>query len=739
MPSGGVLSTSIEELLQKAHIAYAAGDWDFAGKLCAQALHAQAHCVPALNLLGIIKAQAGHPEEAAVLLERVVTAMPENPVAHNNYGNVLRDLGRHQQAAERYDRAIKLDPGYAEAYNNRGAALAALRRPHDALDSYDSAVRLRADYAEAHYNRGVTLHELMRVDEALECYARALAIQPSFAMALYNQGNALQDLRHQEASMRSYRAAIQANDSLAEAHNNLGAVLRDLGDTDQALACFARALQINPALVEAYLNRGHTFAVLMRPEEALANYGMALKFMPERPWLYGAWLYAKMQLCDWPDMQSLIGELILRVNARQQAAQPLIVLAVSDDLQLHRRVAEIAAGAYDSGNPPLPQLSPRRRREIIRVGYYSADFHGHATAILAAGLFELHDRRQFEIIALSFGPNRNDSMRRRLLKAFDRFIDVSQRSDRKVAQLSRELEIDIAVDLKGYTRDARPRIFMQRAAPIQVNYLGFPGTMAAESIDYIVADATVIPEASRDHYSEKVVYLPHSYQVNDRNRDPPGPELSRIQLGLPPEAFVFCCFNSPYKITPATFDVWMRILRQLPTSLLWLYADNQTAAGNLRREASRRGIDATRLRFAMPASQTEHLARQPAADLFLDTFPCGAHTTASDALWMGLPVLTRQGQSFQSKVAASLLRAVGLHELVTATDDQYEAMAISLATDPRRMAEIRARLHANRLTTPLFNTELYTRHLEQAYRQMAERHYAGLAPADIQIAAGSTG
>ncbi len=330
-------------------------------------------------------------------------------------------------------------------------------------------------------------------------------------------------------------------------------------------------------------------------------------------------------------------------------------------------------------------------------------------------------------------------MRQRLLEAFDRFIDVSQHSDHEVAQLSRNLGIDIAIDLKGYTRDARPRIFLQRAAPIQVNYLGFPGTMAANGIDYMIADPTLITEATRTHYSEKVVYLPHSYQVNDRKRAPAAPEPSRTELGLSPDAFIYCCFNSPYKIMPATFDGWMRILRRVPTSLLWLYADNHAAAGNLRKQAAQRGIDGARLRFAMPLPQAQHLARQPAADLFLDTFPCGAHTTASDALWMGLPVLTRPGLSFQSRVAASLLQAIGLPELITATDNQYEAMAISLATDPPRMAAIRARLAANRLTTPLFNTELYTRYLEQAYREMEERYQAGLTPADIHIAHGNNG
>ena len=733
MCSGIVLTPPLAEVMRQAHTAYAAGDWASADKLCGLVLKAHAGHVSALNLLGIIKAQTGHTDEAAALLRKVVAAMPEDATAHNNYANVLRDLRQFQEAAESYDRAIELEPGYAEAYNNRSAALVALNRPEAALDSYGMAIKLRPDYAEAHHNRGVTLHEIGRVDEALESYARALAYQPRYAEAYYNQGIALQNLRHLEAAVRSYRAALQTRDSFAEAHNNLGAVLRDLGHMDEALDSFAKALQINPALVEAHINRGHTLAALRRPDEALTSYERALAIKPEQPWLYGTWLYTKMQLCDWPGMQASIAELISAVNARRLAAQPFIVLSVSDDLQLHRRVVEIAARAGEQEVRPLPALVRRRRREIMRLGYYSADFHSHATANLAAELFELHDRKRFEVVALSFGSNSSDPMRARLRKAFDQFLDVSQRSDREVAQLSRDLEIDIAVDLKGFTQDARPGIFAHRAAPVQVNYLGYPGTMGADFIEYIVADRVVIPETSRSHYSEKIVYLPDSYQVNDRRRALAAQAPSRAQLGLPPQGFIFACFNAPYKITPGTFDGWMRILRQVPASILWLYADNQTVPGTLRREAAKRGVDGARLIFAMPTALAQHLARQPVADLFLDTFPCGAHTTASDALWAGLPLLTRRGESFQSRVAASLLQAMGLDELVTGTENHYEALAIALANDPPRMAAIRDRLCANRLTTPLFDTERYTHHLEQAYQEMYERYHAGLILADIHI------
>jgi predicted O-linked N-acetylglucosamine transferase (SPINDLY family) len=368
------------------------------------------------------------------------------------------------------------------------------------------------------------------------------------------------------------------------------------------------------------------------------------------------------------------------------------------------------------------------------VAYFSADFHNHATTHLMAGLFERHNRGKIELAALSFGPDIRDEMRVRLSAAFDQFLDVSAKSDREIAELSRELAIDIAVDLKGFTQDERHRIFSYRAAPIQVNYLGYPGTTAGQCIDYIVADRTIIPPESRPQYSEKVVYLPNSYQVNDRQRKIADREFSRAELGLPSAGFVFCCFNNAYKITPDTFDGWMRILRQVDGSVLWLLEDNRTASNNLRREAEARGVVAARLIFAPRITPAEHLARHRAADLFIDTLPCNAHTTASDALWAGLPVLTRIGESLAARVAASLLNAVGLPEMITTTREQYETLAIDLAADPRRLATIAEKLRRNRLIAPLFDTELFARHLEDAYMQMYERHQAGLSPAEIYVA-----
>jgi predicted O-linked N-acetylglucosamine transferase (SPINDLY family) len=351
-----------------------------------------------------------------------------------------------------------------------------------------------------------------------------------------------------------------------------------------------------------------------------------------------------------------------------------------------------------------------------------------------AGVFEHHKRLHFDTFAISFGPDDGSDMRRRLERAFDTFIDVSTKTDEQIATLLRAHSIDIAVDLKGFTQHSRPEIFAQRVAPIQVNYLGYPGTTGADYMDYIIADRIVIPEEHQRFYSEKVVYLPDSYQCNDSARAIAQDTPSRAALGLPEQGFVFCCFNANYKITPAVFDIWMRLLDRAEGSVLWLLQSNASAARHLRREAERRNIKADRLIFAPPLPLAEHLARLRAADLFLDTLPCGAHTTASDALWAGLPVLTELGDSFAGRVAASLLHAVGLPDLVTQSGKDYEAKAFTLATDRAALAAVRERLQHNRDRYPLFDTYRFTRYLDAAFKEMMQRHRRGEPPAAIDLA-----
>lgn len=726
----------MKQALEAASGAYAANDWAKAEKLCGAILQARPDSFEALNLLGIVKAQSGHVEEAADLFKRAVAARPNDAAAHSNYGNVLCDLGRWRDAVALYERALQLDPRYWKAYNNRGRALRALGELDAALESYDRLVRMQPDDGQALYNRAVTLQDLNRTEEALESYAQVVRLLPRFAEAYYNRGLALHRLRRFEEAIHNYDRALEIAPNFSQAANNRGTSLQELGRYDEALASYRRALRDDPDLADAYNNQGHALKDLNRPEEALESYQCALQINPGIDWLCGAWLHTKLQLCDWAGLDAAFVTLTAELGKGSKVTQPFTVLACSDQLTLQRRAAEIFANESERQQRPLPVLPRRTRAEVIRIGYYSADLYSHATTQLMAGLIDHHDRTRFAVSAFAFGRHSPDQVTRRLERSFDRFVEVHGKSDREVAEISRDLSIDIAIDLKGFTQDCRPGIFAHRAAPIQISYLGYPATMGARYIDYIIGDRTVIPAEARAEYTEKVIYLPHSYQINDRSGTEAHRRFSRAELGLPQSGFVFCCFNSAYKINAPAFAGWMRILRAVPDSVLWLLSGNPVVARNLGGEAERHGVSRQRLVFAANLPLAEHLARYRVADLFLDTFPCGAHTTASEALWHGLPVVTRLGASFVSRVAASLLTALDLQQLIAPSQSTYEALAISLASEPVRLAEIKRRLEQNRLTSPLFATALTTRYLETAYQRIYERYHAGLGPDDLQIAAG---
>ena len=421
-----------------------------------------------------------------------------------------------------------------------------------------------------------------------------------------------------------------------------------------------------------------------------------------------------------------------RLDQNQKAAIPFPTLAISNFPALQKKAAEIyVRDRYPepANAAPVPRLP---RRDKIRIGDYSADFRELSGCERMLELFERHDRGKFEIVGFSFGPNLNDEMTGRVSAAMDQFVDIRSLSDREVVDLSRNLEVDIAVDLTGLTEHNRAGIFAARAAPIQVNYLGYPGTMGADTIDYLIADATLVPQASQPHYTEKIVYLPDSFQANSRH--PISQEQSTgSQQGLPEQGFVFCCFNHSYKISPSTFAVWMRVLERVEGSVLWLLGGNPLTEANLRKQAAQRGIAPERLVFAQRLPLAEHLGRQRLADLFLDTLPFNAGATASPALWAGLPVLTCMGETFAGRMGASLLRAIDLPELITTNQQDYEALAIELALNPERLRQLREGLERNRLTTPLFDTARFTRNLEAAYSAMLQRYHAGLPPGHIHV------
>ena len=693
----------------------------------AHALRLKPNVARTHNNRGLILQELKRFEEALSSFGRALEIEPDYGEAHYNRGNVLHELRRFEDALASYAGALEIKPDYAEAWNNRGNTLSELKRFVEALESYERAVQFKSKFAEAYNNRGATLYELERFEEALESYTRALKLKPDFADACNNRGVTLNELGRFEEALESYALATRIKPDFAEAHNNRGVTLQKLGRFEDALESYDHALRIDPGFARAWDNRGLTLQALKRFEEALKSFTQALKIQPDSAFGLGTWLHMKLHVCDWSDFDSSIADLAAKIQQGKKASPPFSVLALIDSLSLQRQAAEIWVKDKYPPSSLQPPIAKRGRHERIRVGYFSGDYRNHPVSTLTAEMFELHDRSRFEITAFSFGPDTQDEMRKRIEGAFERFIDVRGKSDLEVAQLARSMELDIAVDLGGFTEGSRPNVFAIRAAPLQVSYLGYLGTLGAPYMDYLIADSTIVPVEHQVYYAEKIIYLP-SYQANDSKRVISNKRFTRQELGLPQTGFVFCCANANYKIAPGTFSSWMRILNKVEGSVLFLVADDATVQRNLRNEAAERGIDAGRLVFGSRLPTPDYLARYRTADLFLDTLPYNAGTTASDALWSGLPVLTRMGESFAARVAASLLNAIGLPELVTTTQEQYEATAIDLARDPGRLAELRDRLHRNRLTTPLFGTAQFTRRLEDAYTQAYERYLADLTP-----------
>jgi len=723
----------VTNALHRAVALHQQGQLEKAAALYRAVLGQAPNYADALHYLGVLECQRRNFGAAAQLIGQALRLNPDDAVAHSNFGVALLELNQPAAALASYDRALAIKPDHAEAWHARGTVLLDLDRLDEALSSYDRALEIRPGSVEVLYARGTVLRRLGRHEVALESYDLALAIKPDYSDAWSNRGNALRKLNRREEALASYDRALAIRPDHFEALSNRGTVLLDLGRCEEAVASYGPALAAKPDHAEVLNNRGSALLALGRYEEAATDFERLLAVRPEFEYARGDLLYARLYCCDWRDHGPEVGRIADRVVAGEPVVTPFVQLSMpaSPEDQHH------CATRYNSRRFPVSAPAIWRgevyRHDRIRIAYLSADFHNHATAHLMTELFETHDRERFETTALSFGPDTADAYRKRLAGAFDRFIDGREKSDRDAALLLRQHEIDIAVDLKGYTQHCRLGIFAFRPAPIQVNYLGYPGTLGAEYMDYILADRIVIPEDQRSFYTEKVVYLPDSYQPNDTKRRIGGQTPTRGEVGLPETGFVFCSFNANFKIAPPVFDVWMRLLHRVEGSVLWLFEGSAAAARNLRQSAWSRGIAPDRLIFAPLVALEDHLARHRLAGLFLDTLPCNAHTTASDALWAGLPVLTCLGTTFAGRVAASLLQAVGLPELITENLQHYEALALELALGPHSLAVIRAKLDQNRGVFPLFDAARYRRHIECAYQMMWVRHQRGEPPGSFAV------
>ena len=671
---------------------------------------------------------AGQANEAAQLLAQAVNEFPAEPEPWLRLGNLLAGAGNWTTAERCYASRCRLNPPAAQPFYNWGVALTELGRVPEAIMAYERAIALNPGYAAALHALALAHLGQDAPDAALAALETAIALKP--AEAAYRIERAR--VRVKMGQWAGALADLEKLPAATEALNLKGIALKNLHRPAEALAAYDQAVSLKPDFVEALNNRANLRLLSRKFSPALQDFERAFALKPDADWLAGLRLYAAVHLYDWTGFDKRLAGLLTAVAQGRRAIQPLSLQCLVDDPQAQQQAARIwAQYSFPTRAAPRAAAQPGGK---IRVAYISRDFKSHPVSFLMAEVFELHDRERFEVIALNYGPVSDDAMQQRLRAAFDRFLDVEAMPDAQVAELARSLGVDIAVDLTGLTDGARGGIFAWRAAPVQMLYLGYLGTSGSPVYDYLLADATLIPAETRAAYDEKIACLP-SYQANDRRRPLPA-AASRAALGLPEGGFVYCCFNNPCKINPAQFAAWAEILKAVPSAVLWVLDEDEQASVNLRGHAQAAGLDPQRIVFAKRTSREGYLANLGAADLFLDTLPYNAGTTASDALWVGLPVLTQAGQAFAARMAASLLRAAGLPELVTTNRADYVQAAIRLAQQPEELAAIKARLLAARTDSELFDTPRFTRNLERAYVQAHERRLAGLAPADLVVSGG---
>ena len=717
-----------EEIFDRAVALHEQGNLDQAEQLYRAALQENPDDIGALHNFGILCFQQGKFEDAVAMTCEILGRRPDLAAPYNTLAVSLRHLGQLAEAETCCREALLLAPGYAEVHNTLGDVLTALGRFAEAETCCREALRLQPEYAEAHNNLGIVLASLSRPQEAEICYREALRLKPGNAVAFNNLSVVLLALGSIKEAELCCREALRLDPGNAAALNNLGKALSGQGKLREGAAEFERIAALEPGNAAALKNLGNALSLQGKLSEAAVAFGRAAALEPNDADVLATWIFTKQRMCDWSGHREDEAKFrdALRAPALPSVAFRLLGISSTAEEQFAYacRVAEKLAAAAK-----CPSASSRPG-ERLRLGYL---FLPHPTGHLIAGLIEHHDRRRFEVVGYSAGPDDGSGVRTRLAEACDRFVDISEMQDLAVAQLIHADAIDILIDMIGFKPDGRPKIPAYRPAPIQVNYLGYPCTMGADFIDYIIVDPFVVPPNQQCFFSERLVHLPDCYQCNDGKRAITEETPSRGECGLPEEGFVFCCFNDSYKLTPAFFDIWMRLMHAVSGSVLWLLGANEWVRANLAREAAARGIAPARLVFAPWLPLPEHLARYRLADLFLDTLPCNAHTTASDALWVGLPVVTCAGNTFSGRVGGSLLRALGLGDLVTASLAEYEALALRLARDGETLSRLRASLVEHRRTFPLFDTERSTRNLEAAYWRMAEIRSAGRRPAAFSV------
>jgi predicted O-linked N-acetylglucosamine transferase (SPINDLY family) len=697
---------------------------------CRQCLALQPENSEPYVVLGNLLRLAENHAEAIAAYSRALQLKAEQPVALARLGDLLLQAGNIAEARAHCRRALEIDPLCEEARSLERRILASTGSVEQIEASLKARVRSPAELARSLDELGTFLRGERRYEEAVVAYQRAILADPGRADTMFNLALAYEGLGQAENALASYQAGLQIEPDRAEAYANVGCLLRAMDMPTGAIQALEHAIALDPKLAVAHYNLAVTLKQRERFGEALEAFRKCVACAPGSVVNLFELVNMRRVLCDWDGLDEQERLCLDLFRKKDAAIAPFLLISSSssraDQLEAARRyikACEVPAAMQFKHDR---SIGGDRRR--IRLGFLSCDFFEHATMMLLIEVLENLDRDRFELFGYCFSPDDGSALRVRTIGAFEHFTSICGLSNRQAADAILADGIDILIDLKGYTKDARPEILAYRPAPIQVNYLGYPATMGAAFIDYILADAIVAPMAHQEHYTERIVHLPHCYQPNDRQRKISDESLTRVEFGLPEHGFVFCSFNNSYKLNAKMFDIWMRLLRTVPESVLWVLVPSDICQENLRREAASRGVDPQRIVFAKRQPAARHLARHRLADLFLDVIPCNAHTTASDALWAGLPVLTCVGETFAGRVAASLLTAMNLPDLVTTSLEAYEQMALTLALDQGKLNQIRNKLARERNTSPLFDSVRYTRNLERSFEMMVKIWRSGGAP-----------
>lgn len=724
----------IQMILNQSVAEFQAGNLTIAENLLKRLLSLDSKNVPALSILGLVKASQGQHSEAAGYFKKAVTLFPNDGSLRYNLASALLASGKESLALEHFVVAVRLMPEHQDAILNYSKCLSRLGHFERAMIEVDKLLALSPLHVPGLLNKAALLKDLDRFEEAIVCADRILNIDPNSYIAWSNRGVACKALKNYSEAISSYEKSLSINPNHDDALNNLGVIFTELKKYPEAISCYEKALFVNPHHEDALNNLGVALTEIKDYSDALKVFSTLKLINGNYPFLSGNIFNTSSRLCLWADFDALKDQIRKSARVGNKVISPFYMLSLSSSAYEQLKVAQVWAQSRFRVNGINRASLRYKNKDKIKVGYFSPDFKAHAVSFLTAEIYELHDRENFEVYAFSYGDaNSEDEMRQRLKNSFDHFIDVAHLSDLKVAKLAQEIGIDVAVDLCGFTEGGRHNIFSYGAAPIQINFLGYPGTLGSKSIDYIIGDRFLIPEVMQKNYTEKVIYLPHSFQSNDRKRRLADSPLNKIDFGIPEDVFIFCCFNNTYKITPEILEVWSNILKKVDRSILWLLEDSIDASNNLRDEFERMGIQRDRIHFSGRLPPADYLARYQIPNLFLDTSPFNGGTTVSDALWAGLPTLTISGEVFASRMAGSLLSAVNLKELITHSFEDYETLAIQLANNPSLLASFKERLREAKHSSPLFDSVSYVKHLEAGFIAAVEKQKDSSMPDHIYI------